>query len=235
MIHPSPLHHRDQAVIDLIFHHPVAHNLPWDDVLTLLGHIGKAEQKHDGKWLFEVNGLQRTFHTPHGVHVDPAEVMKLRGFLSEAGVLANSRGEPYLGGQEVAAVKMVVVDHHAATVYDLRDGTCIHVATIRPHDPHHYLHHLTHRDQSRYRGQRAPEDASYYDSLIGALQGAEAAVLIGTATGSSAAIEVLGEWLRAERGRAPARIIEITHTNTAAYTVPELAQLAHEALRAQAR
>ena len=36
------------------------------------GHIGRAEQKHDGKWLFEVNGVRRTFHTANGVHVDSA-------------------------------------------------------------------------------------------------------------------------------------------------------------------
>jgi hypothetical protein len=82
----SPLHHRDQVVIDLIYHHPVAQNLPWHDVLTLMGHIGNAAQKHDGKWLFEVNGLERTFPAPHGVHMEPDEVVKLRGFLSEAGL-----------------------------------------------------------------------------------------------------------------------------------------------------
>lgn len=235
MSRPSPLHQRDQAVIELIYHHPVAHNLPWHDVLTLLGHIGRAEQKHDGKWLFEVNGLERTFHAPHGVHMAPDEVVKLRGFLSEVGFLANSRSEPYADGERAGSVRMVVIDHQAATVYDLRDGACIHVATIHPHDPHHFLHHLTHRDQSRYQGQRAPEDASFYDSLISALQGAEAAVLIGTATGTSAAIEVLGSRLRAESGRVPARIVEVTHANTSAYTVPELAQLAHQALRERAK
>ena len=81
----SPLHHRDQAVIDLIYHHPVAQNLPWRDVLTLIGHIGKGEQKHDGKWLFEINGVERSFHTPHGVHMEPSEVVKLREFLGEVG------------------------------------------------------------------------------------------------------------------------------------------------------
>jgi predicted alpha/beta hydrolase family esterase len=125
----------------------------------------------------------------------------------------------------------VVIDHHEASVYDLRDGACVLIATLRPHDPHHFLHHLTHRDESRYRGQRAPEDPAFYDSLISALQGSEAAVLIGHATGASAAIDVLAQWLRSERGRAPQRIVEITHTDTSAHTLPELAQLAREALR----
>lgn len=84
--HASPLHHRDRSVIDLIYHHPVARNLPWRDVLTLIGHIGRAEQKHDGKWLFEINGLQRTFPTPHGVDMEPDEVVKLREYLDEAGL-----------------------------------------------------------------------------------------------------------------------------------------------------
>jgi hypothetical protein len=82
------LHHRDQAVIDLVLHHPVAHNLAWQEVLRLMGHIGKAVQKHDGKWLFEVNRAERTFPTPHGVHMEPDEVVKLREFLSEAGFLS---------------------------------------------------------------------------------------------------------------------------------------------------
>jgi len=235
MIHPSSLHHRDQAVLDQIYHHPVAHNLLWKDVLRLVGHLGKAEQKHDGKWLFEVERLHRTFPTPHGDHMEPGEVAKLREFLNEAGFLTHARDQPYLGADRVIAVKMVLIDHHEASVYDLRDGACTHVATVRPHDPHHFLHHLTHRDQSRLQGQRASEDPGFYDSLISALQGAEVAVLIGTATGSSAALEVLGGWLRAEHGRVPPQIIEITHTNTSAYTLPELAKLAREALRERLR
>jgi hypothetical protein len=235
MIRPSSLHHRDQSVLDQIYRHPVAHNLLWKDVLRLVDHLGKSEQKHDGKWQFEVEGLQRTFPNPHGDHIDPGEVAKLREFLDEAGFLHNARDQRDLGADRVVLVKMVLIDHHAASVYDLRDGACTHVATVRPHDPHHFLHHLAHRDQSRLQGQRASEDPGFYDSLISALQGAGVAVLIGTATGSSAALQVLGAWLRAEHGRAPPQIIEITHTNTSAYTLPELAKLAHEALRERVR
>ena len=235
MIRQSSLHHRDQAVLDQIYRHPVAHNLLWKDVVRLMGHLGKAEQKHDGKWLLEIEGLQRTFPTPHGDHMEAGEVVKLREFLSEAGFLTNAADQPYLGADRVVAVKMVVIDHHAASVYDLRDGACIHIATVRPHDPHHFLHHLSHRDQSRLQGQRASEDPAFYNSLIDALQGAEVAVLIGTATGSSAALEVLGGWLRAEHGRAPPRIIEIAHTNTSALTPPELAKLAREAMHQGSR
>lgn len=229
MIRPPSLPHRDQAVLDQINRHPVAHNLLWKDVLRFVGHLGKAEQKHDGKWLFEVEGLQRTFPTPHGDHVEAGEVAKLREFLNEAGLVSDAR-DPKLDAQRVTVVKMVVIDHHAASIYDLRDGACTHVATVRPHDPDHFLHHLTHHGQSRLQGQRASEDPGFYESLISALHGAEVAVLIGTASGSSAALDVLSGWLRAEHGRAPRQIIEIPHTNTSAYTLPELAKLAHEAL-----
>jgi hypothetical protein len=235
MIRPSSLHHRDQAVLDQIHRHPVAHNLLWKDVLRLVGHLGKAEQKHDSKWLFEVEGLQRTFPSPHGDHMEPGEVAKLREFLNEAGCGTKDGDQPQLGANRAIPVKMVLIDHHEASVYDLRDSACTHVATVRPHDPHHFLHHLTHRDQSRSQGQRASEDPAFYDTLISALQGADVAVLIGTATGSSAALEVLGGWLRAEHGRAPPQIIEITHANISAYTVPELAKLAREALRERLR
>jgi hypothetical protein len=52
------------------------------------------------------------------------------------------------------------------------------------------------------QGQRAPEDPGFYDALISALQGAEVALLIGTATGSSAGLEVLAKWLRRAWSRA---------------------------------
>ena len=34
---------------------------------------------------------------------------------------------------------------------------------IKPYDP--LLHHLTHKDQSRQQGQRAPEDSTFYDRI----------------------------------------------------------------------
>lgn len=89
MTRPPSLHPRDQTVLDLIHHHPVAHNLLWNDVLRLMGHLGRVEQKHDGKWVFEVRGLQRTFPTPHGDHMEPGEVAKLREFLGEADKLSS--------------------------------------------------------------------------------------------------------------------------------------------------
>ncbi len=40
---------------------------------------------------------------------------------------------------------------------------------IKPYDPHHVLHHLAHKDQSRERGQRAPEEPACYNAIADAV------------------------------------------------------------------
>ena len=81
----AQLHRREWAVIEAVYRHPLNRNLAWQDVLRLIGHLGKAELKHDGKWLFEINGFERTFPTPHGAHMEADEVVKLKEFLNEVG------------------------------------------------------------------------------------------------------------------------------------------------------
>lgn len=65
---------------------------------------------------------------------------------------------------------MVVVDHHGAKIY--RIGAASSDASKRevaPYDPHHFLHHLTHKEQSQEQDQRATEDAGFYKRIGDAL------------------------------------------------------------------
>lgn len=66
----------------------------------------------------------------------------------------------------------------------------------RPYDPHRFLHHLTRKDLSRERGQRAPEDPSFYRGLAEAVASVGAIVVIGHGAGHSNAADGLVEFLR---------------------------------------
>jgi hypothetical protein len=89
---------------------------------------------------------------------------------------------------------LVVADHHGARVFHVdvaADEASEHV--IRPYDPHHFLHNLTHKDQSREKGQRAPEEPAYYAKIADALALGGRLVVIGHGTGKSNAAHHLAD------------------------------------------
>jgi hypothetical protein len=87
---------------------------------------------------------------------------------------------------KVAEDLLVVVEHHEARLYRLAvQSINPEDDVILPHDPHHFLHHLAHKDQSRERGQRASEEASFYERIAAAVVSAGRIVVLGHGTGHS--------------------------------------------------
>jgi len=101
---------------------------------------------------------------------------------------------------------------------------------IKPYDPDHFLHHLTHKDQSRERGQRAPEDASFYERIGAALAAADRIVVVGHGTGKSNAAQHLTEYLRTHHRETYQRIVHEIAADLSAITAPQLLELAEHAL-----
>jgi hypothetical protein len=63
------------------------------------------------------------------------------------------------------------VDHHGGKIYRIEpESGDAAPREITPYDPHHFLHHLTHKDQLREAGQRASVDPSLYRRTGAALQ-----------------------------------------------------------------
>jgi hypothetical protein len=127
---------------------------------------------------------------------------------------------------------MVTVDHHEARIYRLDVGshdTSEHA--IKPYDPHHFLHHLSHKDQPRERGQRAPEDAGFYEEIAHGLVAAGRIVVVGHGSGHSNAAMHLVEHLRTHHHTIFEHLAREVTTDFGDMTAGELLDAGRRALR----
>jgi hypothetical protein len=221
-----------RRTLEAIFRHPSAHNLEWSDVVALIGKIGDAHEKSNNEFVFEVAGKRHLMRRPHTKDLTSAEVLELRQFLLHSHVSPDLPSQPPAHPLPPAPSLLVVVDHHGARVFEIElalDDTS--EPTIRPYDPHHFLHHRNHKDQSREIGQRAPEEPAYYDRIAEALALGGEIVIIGHGTGKSNAAHHLTEYLKSHHRGTYLRIVREMAADLSRVTEPRLLELAREALR----
>src|SRR6202451_3850570 len=163
---------------------------------------------------------------PHDLGVE--EVSRLRKFLREAGLDANKSGSSV--EEPVHPSRMIVViDHHAAHVYHAFSGSRPADAhEVQPYDPYHFHHHLIHRKEAHYRGERVPEEDSFYEEIAKDITPATEIVLIGHATGKSNAADFLKEYLRIHHRDVSRRVIATENADLSAVTEPEIEALAKQ-------
>jgi len=235
---PQPGSHEGKALhgahlrtLEALFRHPTSHNLEWQDVLSLIESIGAVHAKGNNKLALDVGGQHLVMPEPHTKDLTAAEVVELRHLLQRAGRSPDARLPATSTVPEpAAAILMVVVDHHGAKIYRIDASGNAAQREIRPYDPHHFLHHLTHKGQLRERGQRAPEDPLYYKRIADALAAAARIILVGHGTGKSNAAEHLLEYLRAHRHDIYQRVVREVAVDLSAITLPQLLSLAEHAL-----
>lgn len=128
---------------------------------------------------------------------------------------------------------VVAIDHHAAHIF-LNPGEPkpAKELTIEPYDPHHFHHHLVHRKEAHYKGDRAPEETSFYEEVAKALVPAQEIVLIGHGTGKSSAVEHLVEYLKKHHIDISRRITATEIADLSALTQPQIEALAKKHLSA---
>jgi hypothetical protein len=80
--HLSP-NHRDTLL--QIFQHPTSHNIEWHAVLSLLGAVGKVEERKDGKVRVALGDEVEVFVRPKHKDIGVAQVVDLRRMLTIAG------------------------------------------------------------------------------------------------------------------------------------------------------
>jgi hypothetical protein len=166
---------------------------------------------------------------PHGKELTGQEVIDLRHFATRAGLARHHEAAAPI---EAAANNLVVViDHHEAKIYQIdAAGDDEGETTIKPYDPHHFLHHLTHKDESRERGQRSPEDSTFYERIAQALVGSGRILLVGHGTGKSNAARHLADYLSAHHKETHARVVSDVVADLSSVTQPQLLALAARAL-----
>lgn len=218
-----------RRTLDALFRHPLAHNLEWRDVVALVERIGEVEEKPNREVSLQVGGARHRMSKPHSKDLATTEVMELRHFLAKAGWSSDNAAAPTAA--EASLDLVIVVDHHEAKIY--RNGPTADEPTgptIRPYDPHHFLHHLTHKDQSQERGQRAPEDIGFYAEIAQAVAAADRIVVIGHGAGKSNAAHHLTDYLRTHHPEIHQRIVSELVADLSSITTPQLHDLVQQAL-----
>jgi hypothetical protein len=187
------------ATYDAIYQHPLAHNLDWRDVFSMLGALGELSRDPKGNVKVVRNGHSMVLHPTRNKDVAEAdELMAIRRFLR--------RSAPVPAAEAAAGTHLlVVIDHRQARVYT----TELHGSvpqSIAPYDPHGFGRHL-HYVQDDSNGQRKPEQKSFYEAVAKTLEGAEGILIFGSSTGGSSAMESLLARLKRDHPAIAARVV----------------------------
>jgi hypothetical protein len=217
----TPIRRDLQVLLESLLGGKLPRNLSWSDVLELIGQIGEVQPHGSDEFAFVVGTQRAFFKRPHSHDLDVEEVSRLRRFLHEAGLQA-SNVMPQASGRVV-----VVIDHHAARLYeDAGDSRLEDKTTVKPYDPFGFHHHLIHRKEAHYQGERVPEESSFYEEIAKDLEDAEEIILVGHGTGKSNAANFLSEYLKTHHPALTHRVIATETADLSALTEPEIEQLA---------
>lgn len=215
------LRHDHQALLDSLRSGKLPRNLPWADVVDLISRIGEV-QPHGDEFVFIVGGQRAFFKKPSSHDIDVEEVSRLRHFLKET---PDAAADPSIAGRVVVAI-----DHHAAHVYHRSPGAPDSEKNVTPYDPHNFQHHLIHRKEAHYRGERVPEEQSFYEQVAKAVVNAKEIVLIGHGTGNSSSADYLAEYLKTHHPETFKKIVARKTADLSALTEPQLMALAGQHL-----
>ncbi len=225
------------ATIDALYRHPIAHNLEWSDVVALFTSLGSVQQKSHNEMSFELGGEHRLVHKPHAKDLTSDDVMVLRHLLTRTGWSLHPAAAPETRPDRPAATPapdgdlLVAVEHHEARLYHLAARAADAVDdTIRPYDPHRFLHHLSHKDQPRERGQRAAEDPAFYERIAQAIVSARQVVVIGHGEGHSNAAHHLLAYLKLHHPETLQKVTCEVVADLSRLTPPQLLVLGRRAL-----
>jgi hypothetical protein len=189
-----------QATYDAVFQHPIARNLQWREVKSMLSALADGvQEEQNGNFKFTRNGQTLTVHPPRRKDFsDVQELMQIRHFLEKS---AAPQPVPIANGVNL----LVVIDHREARVYRTElHGTVPHkIVPYGADDSHRYLHSVT--DDSN--GQRKPESKAFYEAIAKSLSRAEKILIMGSATGASSAMDHLVEELKKHHAEIAKRVI----------------------------
>jgi len=191
-----------RTTYEAIFQHPVARNLKWVDVRSMLMAIADSSEEHGDVLKLSRNGSGLTLHRPSRSGMDDvAELMKVRHFLEHSGAATATAPGPAADGTHL----LVVIDHRRAEVYrtEMQGSQPLR---ITPHDPSGTGRHLHHVEEDR-SGQRKSEPTGFYEAVARVLRGAREILLLGAGTGASSAMDHLVAELRRNHPELAERVV----------------------------
>lgn len=210
------LHHKLAVLRQNLLQGKLPRGVRWDEALELIGHLGRVEAHGGEEFAFVVGTQRELFKRPHGQDLGIDEVSRLRRFLKAAGA------EPAAAGP-ADTTTVVVIQHHSAHVYrDANAGGGQQDVQIKPYDPHRFHHHLVHRKEAHYQGDRVPEESSFYEEIAQVLVDAGDVVLVGHGVGKSSAVDVLLSHLKAHHPDLAQRVKGVEVADLSALSEPEI-------------
>jgi hypothetical protein len=210
-----------ESLYQNLLHGKLPHNLSWSETVELVEHLGEVQPHGDDEFVFRVGSQRVLFKRPHTHDLGVEEVSRLRKFLKEAGTREHTE-KPAKSPRMI-----VVIDHHAAHVYqDLGGSQPADEDKVQPYDPFNFHHHLIHRKEAHYRGERIPEEYSFYEEVAKDLTPANEIVLIGHATGKSNAADFLKEYLQTHHPDISRRVVATESADLSAVTESQVEALA---------
>ena len=198
-------------------------SLSWADAVELIGHLGEVQPHGHDEFVFIMGTERAFFKHPHTHDLGVDEVARLRKFLREAGpeLLAAKPSQP--------CRMVVVVDHHVAHIYQEVDKNVPEPEqTVRPYDPFGFHHHLIHKKEAHYKGERVPEDQTFYEEIAQDLLPADEIVLIGHGAGKSSAMDHLAEYLKEKHPNISRHVLATETADLSALTPPEIEAIARQ-------
>jgi hypothetical protein len=215
------IRHDHKELLEGLVSGKLPRNLSWSSVVDLIGQIGEVRPHGNDEFVFAVGSQRGFFKRPSSHNLAVEEISRLRRFLKEAGAL----GIPVDADQTGRMI--VVIDHHVAHIYhDLAGTRPRGEVTVRPYDPFGFQHHLIHRKEAHYKGDRVPEEDSYYQEIAMDIVRAETIILIGHGTGKSSAVGFLSEYLKAHHPDEFRRIVAIETEDLSTLTEPQIEEIA---------
>jgi hypothetical protein len=196
---PPSLKGKHLSTYKTIFQHPVAHNLEWHAVRSLLSHLGQVADEPNGHVKVTHNGQVLVLHQPHSKDVVDADaVMMLRHFLEQSETVPAE-------SDENAKHWLLVIDHHEARIFRSK----IHGAPpqlILPPNPTEHFDHA--RDShAGSKGKEKPEPNSFFELVAEELKAAGQILIFGTGTGTSNEMDQFVAWLKIRHPHLAERII----------------------------
>lgn len=219
------IRHDLQGLLNSLLDGKLPRNLPWNEVVELIGQIGKVQPHGGDEFVFLVGSQREFFKRPHSHDLDVEEVSRLRRFLHKAAV-GTVAAKPHVAGRVV-----VIIDHHAAHLYRNADEPGRESeTTVKPYDPFNFHHHLIHRKEAHYQGERVPEEHSFYEEIAQDLVNATEIIVVGHETGTSDAADFLAAYLKKHHPAIAQRVITSETVDLSALSQLELEQIAAQHL-----
>jgi hypothetical protein len=186
-----------QTTYKAIFQHPIAHNLQWHDVRSLLESLAEVTEEHNGNLKFTRHGEVLIVHPPkHKDLSDVKEVIQIRHFLERSSI-------PELAPTEDGTHLLIVIDHREARIFktELRDSVPVSIMPYDPDGTRRHLHNLHDNTDDQ------PELKSFYEAIVHSLKDAEQILIFGSSTGASSAMDYLVDELNQNHPDLAKRIV----------------------------